>query len=220
MHSLRRPSPLTRAAVWLALAGVVLRSLIPVGFMPGWIGAVPGAASWLVICPASELSQLAVVIPEPLLVPERQAAEAGHGGMAPMSAEEHVAMLAAMAAAHAGNNGRTDDGRADPHADHHAQHAHNAPAQSVADHDNPAVAGHAGHDRAAHHGHVIAAEHQNCPYAGAAVPAVPGMLAALQLPARCAPLQLAQRVAATTMHVAHRLPPPRGPPLHLSLNRR
>lgn len=241
MHPLRRQSPLTRAVVWLALAGVLLRGLIPVGFMPGWIGAVPGAASWLVICPASELSRLATLPVAPATataIVDAAAADpvptaasdsasgdhdasvhaahaahrshAGHVGMAPMSAAEHAAMLAAMAAAPAS----ADDGAGRAHAGHHAQPRHDAPAQQAADHASHAAASHDGHDPAQHHGHVIAAEHQSCPFAGAAGPAVPITRATLELPPHEARLQRADSRAATAMRVAHRLPPPRGPPLH------
>ena len=45
--------------LWLALSGVLLRGLIPVGFMPGWAGSTMGGEpSWLIVCPAGELQVL------------------------------------------------------------------------------------------------------------------------------------------------------------------
>lgn len=46
-------------ALWLALGGVLLRGLVPVGFMPGWaqVGA-DGQRSWLSICTAGDLRAL------------------------------------------------------------------------------------------------------------------------------------------------------------------
>ena len=78
-------------ALWLALSAVVLRSLIPVGFMPGWTGTGEEGGRWLIICPASPLSTA-------LAPPANK--HAGH--------HDHAAMMAAMAKAHA----------ADPHAAH------------------------------------------------------------------------------------------------------
>ena len=123
-------------ALWLALSAVVLRSLIPVGFMPGWTGSSGGeSASWLIICPASPLS--AALAP-------KASSHAGHPH------HDHAAMLAAMAAA-------TSTGNGDPHAGHHAGMHHDAATMSVA-----AVDPHAGHDMSAmpgmdHSQHAMAA---------------------------------------------------------------
>jgi hypothetical protein len=52
-------SRLRLAALWLALAGVLLRGLVPAGFMPGWTQAgTDGSRSWLMVCPAGELATL------------------------------------------------------------------------------------------------------------------------------------------------------------------
>lgn len=52
----RRRTHLHAVALWLTLAGVLLRGLIPVGFMPGWVAASePASRSWVVICPTSPL---------------------------------------------------------------------------------------------------------------------------------------------------------------------
>lgn len=78
-------------ALWLALSALVLRSLVPVGFMPGWTGVGAEGGHWLIICPASPLS--AALAPP--------AAKHAH--------HDHAAMMAAMAAAEAAG---------DPHAAH------------------------------------------------------------------------------------------------------
>lgn len=47
------------AALWLALAGVLLRGMVPAGFMPGWTQAgADGSRGWLTICRAGELAVL------------------------------------------------------------------------------------------------------------------------------------------------------------------
>lgn len=174
-------------ALWLALSAVVLRSLIPVGFMPGWTGSSGGeSASWLIICPASPLS--AALAP-------KASSHAGHPH------HDHAAMLAAMAAA-------TSTGNGDPHAGHHAGMDHDAATMSVA-----AVDPHAGHDPAAHLGHRIASEHQSCPFAGAVAPALPVSVAAYVALIADA---LASRPATAVGVVAasqRRLPPARAPPV-------
>lgn len=54
-----RFSHVRRFALLMAVAGVLLRGLIPPGFMPGWTGELEGQArSWLAICPAGELQAL------------------------------------------------------------------------------------------------------------------------------------------------------------------
>ena len=54
-----RDSRLRLLALWLALSGVLLRGLVPTGFMPGWTQAGDdGSRSWLTICPAGELQAL------------------------------------------------------------------------------------------------------------------------------------------------------------------
>ncbi|GAC1628427.1 MAG: hypothetical protein NVS9B10_18340 [Nevskia sp.] len=54
-----RPSGWHRCALWLALGSVLLRGLVPAGFMPGWTQAgTDGRYSWLTICPAGELQAL------------------------------------------------------------------------------------------------------------------------------------------------------------------
>ncbi len=188
-------------ALWLALSAVVLRSLIPVGFMPGWTGSgVEAGNRWLIICPASPLS---AALAAPV------AAHSGHGH------HDHAAMLAAMAATDAGANASAA-GAADPHAGHanHQGMQHGADAMAAA---GPPVlvdvnAGHAGHDPAQHEAHRIASEHQSCPFAGAVAPALPVTTAgfALALPAA----RIGRPEAAATVATAsqRRLPPARGPP--------
>jgi hypothetical protein len=123
----RSRSHLQATALWLALAGVVLRSLVPVGFMPGWTsaGGVDGAPRWLIVCPTSPLHG---ALADPTPPPTHDAA--GH--------HDHAAMLAAMAAAD------------DPHAGHHGHHGDAA--ATVADgHDGHAAGEHGGHRIAAEH---------------------------------------------------------------------
>lgn len=187
----RSRSHLTSFALWLALAGVVLRALVPVGFMPGWTGATAkaGDAGWLVICPTSPLHGA-------LAAPEAPAAAPVH---------DHAAMLAAAAEAEAG----------DPHAHHH--HGHPA-AMAHAGMDHGAMAAapvadpHAGHDAGRHGDHRIAAEHLSCPFAGAAAAALPvagfgpvGLDAGASAPDRAA-------ASAAVARIRHRLPPARAPP--------
>ncbi|WP_293370081.1 hypothetical protein [Nevskia sp.] len=89
----RSRSHLHATALWLALAGVLLRSLVPVGFMPGWTdtAAKDGQAAWLIICPTSPLH---AALAAPVAVDPHAH---HHGGM------DHGAMPAA-----------------DPHANHDA----------------------------------------------------------------------------------------------------
>ena len=56
----RRGSRLQSLALWLALAGVLLRAAVPFGYMPGWMQADShGASGMLVLCSASDHSALA-----------------------------------------------------------------------------------------------------------------------------------------------------------------
>ena len=73
-------------ALWLALCSVLLRGLVPVGFMPGWAQAgAGGQRSWLTLCPAGDLRAL---------LPQAGAGHHHHAGMvmtAAGDAEEHLA---------------------------------------------------------------------------------------------------------------------------------
>lgn len=106
-------------ALWLALSAVVLRSLIPVGFMPGWTGTGEEGGRWLIICPASPLSAA-------LAPPANK--HAGH--------HDHAAMMAAMAKAHAADPHAAHRGMANMAADmagmSHDMHAGHDPAQHEA----------------------------------------------------------------------------------------
>eukprot|EP01034_Spumella_vulgaris_P003187 gene3187-4114_t len=79
-------SHLHRLALWLALSGVLLRGLVPVGFMPGWAQAsADGQRSWLTICAAGDLRAL---------LPQAGAGHHHHAGMvmtAAGDADEHLA---------------------------------------------------------------------------------------------------------------------------------
>lgn len=56
----RRASRLHSLALWLALAGVLLRAAVPFGYMPGWMQAGShGGSNLLVLCTAGEHSALA-----------------------------------------------------------------------------------------------------------------------------------------------------------------
>lgn len=200
---LRHHHRLHRAALWLALSAVVLRSLIPIGFMPGWIGAVPGSPSWLVICPASELQAL-------LKAPSND--HAGHPSAAPKIA------LAATA-------GVEPD--AEPAAAHCPGHASAAASPVtpkpvvVSAVDDAAPAGHAGHDAheghdpAQHAGHRIAAEHQSCPFAAAATPALALAPTAAPLAASAAATPDVVRLPVAIPAAPRRLPPARAPPARI-----
>ena len=181
----RSRSHLQSFALWLALAGVALRSLVPVGFMPGWTDAATkaGDASWLIICPTSPL----------------------YGALAsPVAAKphhDHAAMLAAQAASAAA--------AADPHAHHHGHHAgmdHGAAAATAT--ADP----HAGHDPSQHGGHRIAAEHLSCPFAGAGSPALPVADLAFLVASPDASTPDIVATADAVPSVRRRLPPARGPP--------
>jgi hypothetical protein len=55
----RVPTGFRSLTLWLALSGLLLRALIPGGFMPGWTQQqADGTRSWLVICHAGELQSL------------------------------------------------------------------------------------------------------------------------------------------------------------------
>ena len=187
----RSRSHLQAVALWLALAGVVLRGLVPVGFMPGWTGTDTrnDAAAWLIICPTSPLHGAFVA-------PAAAPAVAGH--------HDHAAMLAAMAAA-----------AADPHAHHHhgPQAAIAAAADAAAE---PAAAAdpHAGHAAGEHGGHRIAAEHLSCPFAGAATAALPVAAAVFAADFAGASAPIPARSADAVPTVRRRLPPARAPPPH------
>lgn len=169
-------------ALWLALSAAVLRSLIPVGFMPGWTGTGEEGGRWLIICPASPLSAA-------LTPPAKQ--HKGH--------HDHAAMMAAMAAA--------DAESADPHAGHRAMQA-----MAGMSHDMHAAGQHAGHDPAQHEAHRIASEHQSCPFAGAVAPALPVTLASLALAIPAATLGRPVAAVSTASASQRRLPPARAPP--------
>lgn len=169
-------------ALWLALSAVVLRSLIPVGFMPGWTGTGEEGGRWLIICPASPLSAA--------LVPPAQ--PAGH--------HDHAAMMAAMAAADA-----------DPHAAHHGMGQMMGDMAGMS-HDMHAAGMHAGHDPAQHDAHRIASEHQSCPFAGAVAPALPVTLASFALAIPAATLGRPASTVSSATASQRRLPPARAPP--------
>lgn len=171
-------------ALWLALSAVVLRSLIPVGFMPGWTGTGEEGGRWLIICPASPLS--AALAPP-------ASKHAGH--------HDHAAMMAAMAAADA----------ADPHAAHRGM-ANMAMDMTGMSHDMHAAGTHAGHDPAQHEAHRIASEHQSCPFAGAVAPALPVTLASFALAIPAATLGRPVTALSTASASQRRLPPARAPP--------
>lgn len=189
-------------ALWLALSAVVLRSLIPVGFMPGWIGSgVEAGNRWLIICPASPLS---AALAAPV------AAHGGHGH------HDHAAMLAAMAAAEAT---AANADALDPHAGHALHHGRHHGADAMAVAGPPALAdvnaGHAGHDPAQHEAHRIASEHQGCPFAGAVAPALPVSLASLAVAIPAASIGRPASAAAVASASQRRLPPARAPPRYL-----
>lgn len=188
----RSRSHLQAFALWLALAGVVLRSLVPIGFMPGWTGAAGDGddARWLIICPTSPL----------------------YGALAtPVAAKphhDHAAMLAAQAAAAAA---------ADPHAHHHGLHGHHAGMDHGAAGDAVPVATaaadpHAGHDPGQHGGHRIAAEHLSCPFAGAGSPALPTAALAFLVADHGTSTPDVAAPADAVPPVRRRLPPARAPP--------
>lgn len=204
----RSRSHLQSMALWLALAGVALRSLVPVGFMPGWTDAAAGGdARWLIICPTSPLYAALQAVPGHgghETTPEA-APGAGHGGP---SAEhthhagghhDHAAMLAAQAAA-----------AADPHAHHH--HGAAADAEAAASPSAVAADPHAGHDASQHGGHRIAAEHLSCPFAGAAAPALPASAAVLAAAVAGSVRPNAAVPADAVIRHHRRLPPARAPP--------
>lgn len=194
----RSRTHLQSMALWLALAGVALRSLVPVGFMPGWTDAAAGGdARWLIICPTSPLYAALQAAP-------------GHGhGAAPVAAasaehahhagghHDHAAMLAAQAAA-----------AADPHAHHH----HGAAADAAASPSAVAANPHAGHDASQHGGHRIAAEHLSCPFAGAAAPALPASAVVLAAAVAGSIRPNAAVPADAVIRNHRRLPPARAPP--------
>lgn len=190
-------------ALWLALSAVLLRSLIPVGFMPGWTGSGGEQASWLIICPASPLSAA--------LAPSGHGAHAGNAGH-----HDHAAMLAAMAAEAATATATAEV--ADPHAGHHAgmHHGLHHGADAMAAAGPPTLADvnvtHAGHDPAQHEAHRIASEHQSCPFAGAVAPALPGSLAGFTLAVPATRIGRPASAAAVASTSQRRLPPARGPP--------
>lgn len=52
-------SALHRLALWLALGGMLLRGLVPLGFMPGWAQAdAEGRRSWRSLCAVGDLRAL------------------------------------------------------------------------------------------------------------------------------------------------------------------
>ncbi len=173
-------------ALWLALSAVVLRSLIPVGFMPGWTGTGEEGGRWLIICPASPLSA-ALASPAAKL----PGAHTSH--------HDHAAMMAAMAAA--------DADSADPHAAHRAMQA-----MAGMSHDMHAAGMHADHDPAQHDAHRIASEHQSCPFAGAVAPALPVTLTSFALAIPAAMLGHPVTALSTASASQRRLPPARAPP--------
>lgn len=194
----RSRSHLQSMALWLALAGVALRSLVPVGFMPGWTDAAAGGdARWLIICPTSPLYAALQAAPDAAPV-------AGHDGPSAEHAHhagghhDHAAMLAAQAAA-----------AADPHAHHH----HPGTAAEVGASTSVVAADpHAGHDASQHGGHRIAAEHLSCPFAGAAGPALPASAVVLAVAIAGSVRPNAAVPADAVIRHHRRLPPARAPP--------
>jgi hypothetical protein len=55
----RHRQPLRAVLSWLLLASLLLRGLVPLGFMPGWDRAAnEGKSAWLIVCPAGDLQAL------------------------------------------------------------------------------------------------------------------------------------------------------------------
>lgn len=79
-----RTRRLQTVALLFALAGVLLRSFIPPGFMPGGAGSAGQPASWLMICPGGELAALQ---------PDIHAHMHHHHGGAPGQSDEHGAHI-------------------------------------------------------------------------------------------------------------------------------
>lgn len=78
-------SGLHRLALWLTLGGMLLRGLVPLGFMPGWAQAdAEGRRSWLSLCAAGDLRAL---------LPNGGAGHHHHAGMVMTAgdADEHQA---------------------------------------------------------------------------------------------------------------------------------
>ena len=102
---LRSRSHLQAFALWLALAGVVLRSLVPVGFMPGWAGAAGdgGEARWLIVCPTSPLHG-ALASPAPAPADPHAEHHGHHAGMDHGDAAALAAVDMAAADSHAGHD--------------------------------------------------------------------------------------------------------------------
>lgn len=197
----RSRSHLQSMALWLALAGVALRSLVPVGFMPGWTDAAAGGgARWLIICPTSPLYAALQAAPDHGHEVAPAAAPAADHAHHAAEHHDHAAMLAAQAAAAA----------ADPHAHHH--HGAAGDAEAAASPSAVAVDPHAGHDASQHGGHRIAAEHLSCPFAGAAAPALPANAAVLAavVVGNVRPNTAVPADAVIRHH--RRLPPARAPP--------
>lgn len=195
----RSRSHLQSIALWLALAGVALRSLVPVGFMPGWTDAAAngGERSWLIICPTSPLH-------EALASPVARTAQAS-----PLLHHDHAAMRAARSAAADvyGLHCRTGH-----HAD--APSAASSAAQSaIVAAAVPAADPHAEHAPSQHGEHRIAAEHLSCPFAAAGAPALPVTASAFLVAAVGASTLDVAAPAAAVIADRHRLPPARGPPL-------
>lgn len=194
----RSRSHLQSIALWLALAGVALRSLVPVGFMPGWTDAAAngGERSWLIICPTSPLH-------EALASPVERTAQASS-----LLHHDHAAMRAAQSAAADvyGLHCRTGH-----HAD--APSAASSAAQSaIVAAAVPAADPHAEHAPSQHGEHRIAAEHLSCPFAAAGAPALPVTASAFLVAAVGASTLDVAAPAAAVIADRHRLPPARGPP--------
>jgi hypothetical protein len=185
----RSRSHLQSIALWLALAGVALRSLVPVGFMPGWTDAAAngGERSWLIICPTSPLH-------EALASPVARTAQAS-----PLLHHDHAAMQAAQSAA------------ADVYG-LHCRTGHHADADSVAQSAAPSADPHVEHAPSQHGEHRIAAEHLSCPFAAAGAPALPVTASAFLVAAVGASTLDVAAPAAAVIADRHRLPPARGPP--------
>jgi len=132
--------------LWLALSGLLLRALIPGGFMPGWTQQqADGTRSWLVICHAGELQSL---LRKPVNLRYRCS----------------------------GNYGATSAATA-------------------------------------YAGHQIAEAHLSCPFAAAATPALPMVLALPIFTSTAHAAVIGAYRAAVRAASSRRLPPARAPPL-------
>lgn len=196
----RSRSHLQSIALWLALAGVALRSLVPVGFMPGWTDAAAngGERSWLIICPTSPLhGALASSVAR-----TAQASSLLH--------HDHAAMQAAQSAV-------GEDPQAAEIYGLHCRTGHHAEAESAAQSAIvaavvPAADPHAEHAPSQHGEHRIAAEHLSCPFAAAGASALPITASAFLVAAVGASTLDVAAPAAAVIADRHRLPPARGPP--------